>query len=122
MPAALAPDTPWDVGGCFSGSAVELSDGKQLLMYTGLRRPVNEEEAAEAAVEEDAAEAASEAPAEEEKITTENAVIGICFAHSATGDNEYLYRALQDELVMRGFSAGNIMAQEMTDRSSRQES
>ena len=49
LPAALAPDTPWDVGGCFSGSAAELSDGKQLLMYTGLRRPVNEEEAAEAA-------------------------------------------------------------------------
>jgi sucrose-6-phosphate hydrolase SacC (GH32 family) len=49
LPAALAPDTPWDVGGCFSGSAAELSDGRQLLMYTGLRRPMNEEEAAEAA-------------------------------------------------------------------------
>ena len=48
LPAALAPDTPWDVGGCFSGSAVELSDGKQLLMYTGLRKPLNEDEAAEA--------------------------------------------------------------------------
>ena len=27
MPAALAPDTPWDVGGCFSGSAIEMDDG-----------------------------------------------------------------------------------------------
>lgn len=76
------------------------------------------EDMTEAAQESDTEETAA---AEEEKITTENAVIGICFAHSATGDNEYLYRALQDELVMRGFSAGNIMAQEMTDRSSRQE-
>jgi ABC-type sugar transport system substrate-binding protein len=58
---------------------------------------------------------------EEVKITTENAVTGICFAHSETGDNEYLYYALQDELVMRGFSAENIMAQEMTGHSSRQE-
>ncbi len=76
------------------------------------------EDMTEAAQESDTEETAA---AEEEKITTENAVIGICFAHSETGDNEYLYRALQDELVMRGFSAGNIMAQEMTDRSSRQE-
>lgn len=58
---------------------------------------------------------------EEVKITTESAVIGICFAHSETGDNEYLYHALQDELVMRGFSAENIIAKEMTSRSSRQE-
>ena len=28
---------------------------------------------------------------EEEKITTENALVGICFARSGTGDNEYLY-------------------------------
>lgn len=58
---------------------------------------------------------------EEEKITTENAVVGICFARSDTGDNEYLYRALQDELVLRGFSADNIIAQDLTSRSSRQE-
>ena len=37
LPAALAPDTDYDKGGCFSGSAVELPDGKQLLMYTGVR-------------------------------------------------------------------------------------
>ncbi len=36
LPAALAPDSPPDQGGCFSGSAVELEDGRQLLMYTGV--------------------------------------------------------------------------------------
>ena len=35
-PAVLAPDSIPDEGGCFSGSAVELEDGRQLLMYTGL--------------------------------------------------------------------------------------
>ena len=35
-PAVLAPDSILDEGGCFSGSAVELEDGRQLLMYTGL--------------------------------------------------------------------------------------
>ncbi len=38
LPAALAPDTDYDKDGCFSGSAVELPDGRQLLMYTGVRR------------------------------------------------------------------------------------
>ncbi len=37
LPAALAPDSPWDSFGCFSGSAAELPDGRQLLMYTGVR-------------------------------------------------------------------------------------
>ena len=36
LPAALAPDTPVDKDGCFSGSAVELPDGRHLLMYTGV--------------------------------------------------------------------------------------
>ncbi len=36
LPAALAPDEPCDMDGCFSGSAVELPDGRQLLMYTGV--------------------------------------------------------------------------------------
>ena len=36
LPAALAPDAPYDRDGCFSGSAVELEDGRQLLMYTGV--------------------------------------------------------------------------------------
>lgn len=37
-PAALAPDTPADADGCFSGSAVGLPDGRMLLLYTGMRR------------------------------------------------------------------------------------
>ena len=38
LPAALAPDEAYDSYGCFSGSAAELSDGRQLLMYTGVRK------------------------------------------------------------------------------------
>ena len=38
LPAALAPDQIYDKDGCFSGSAVVLPDGKQLLMYTGVKR------------------------------------------------------------------------------------
>ncbi len=36
LPAALAPDECYDKDGCFSGSAIELADGRQLLMYTGV--------------------------------------------------------------------------------------
>ena len=36
LPAALAPDTAYDKDGCFSGSALELPDGRQMLMYTGV--------------------------------------------------------------------------------------
>lgn len=36
LPAALAPDVGCDRDGCFSGSAVVLPDGRQLLMYTGV--------------------------------------------------------------------------------------
>ena len=37
LPCALAPDSPADNGpGCFSGSATEMDDGKQLLMYTSV--------------------------------------------------------------------------------------
>lgn len=36
LPIALAPDSPWDQGGCFSGSALEADDGSLLLMYTGV--------------------------------------------------------------------------------------
>ncbi len=35
LPCAMAPDTEYDGSGCFSGSAVTLEDGRQLLMYTG---------------------------------------------------------------------------------------
>ncbi len=36
LPAALAPDEHYDKDGCFSGSAIELADGRHLLMYTGV--------------------------------------------------------------------------------------
>lgn len=38
LPAALAPDAPFDQDGCFSGSAAQLPDGRMLLLYTGVRR------------------------------------------------------------------------------------
>lgn len=37
LPCALAPDTPADQGGCFSGSAVPLPDGRLMLVYTGVQ-------------------------------------------------------------------------------------
>ena len=37
LPAAMAPDHEYDRDGCFSGSAVELPDGRHLLIYTGVR-------------------------------------------------------------------------------------
>lgn len=36
QPCALAPDEDYDQDGCFSGSAIELEDGKLLLMYTSV--------------------------------------------------------------------------------------
>lgn len=36
-PCALAPDTPADAAGCFSGSGVPLPDGRLLLIYTGVQ-------------------------------------------------------------------------------------
>ena len=36
LPAALAPDQFYDKDGCFSGNALTLPDGRQLLMYTGV--------------------------------------------------------------------------------------
>ncbi len=38
LPAALAPDEDYDKIGCFSGSAIELEDGRQLLMYTSVQQ------------------------------------------------------------------------------------
>ena len=43
LPVALAPDMPYDKDGCFSGSAIELPDGRQLLMYTGVREERQED-------------------------------------------------------------------------------
>ena len=36
VPCALAPDEHYDSFGVFSGSAIDLPDGRQLLMYTGV--------------------------------------------------------------------------------------
>ena len=36
LPAAMAPDMPYDREGCFSGTALALPDGRHLLMYTGV--------------------------------------------------------------------------------------
>ena len=44
LPAALAPDASYDAFGCFSGSAAELPDGRQLLMYTGVRQEGGDKE------------------------------------------------------------------------------
>lgn len=43
LPCAMAPDRKYDKAGCFSGSAITLSDGRQLLMYTGVRREKDED-------------------------------------------------------------------------------
>ena len=37
LPCALAPDRDYDKDGCFSGSAIELPDGRHLILYTGNR-------------------------------------------------------------------------------------
>ena len=42
LPCALAPDESYDSFGVFSGSALEMRDGRQLLMYTGVRKEGNE--------------------------------------------------------------------------------
>ena len=41
LPAAIAPDCLYDRDGCFSGSAIEMPDGRQLLMYTGVYNEVD---------------------------------------------------------------------------------
>lgn len=38
LPAALAPDMEYDKHGCFSGSAALMDNGRQLLIYTGVKR------------------------------------------------------------------------------------
>ncbi len=42
LPAAMAPDEQYDKNGCFSGSATELEDGRQLLVYTGVEKMEDE--------------------------------------------------------------------------------
>ncbi|WP_035769689.1 glycoside hydrolase family 32 protein [Butyrivibrio sp. NC2002] len=43
LPCAIAPDEEYDGAGCFSGSAIEMEDGKQLLVYTGVRKEEDED-------------------------------------------------------------------------------
>ncbi len=43
LPTAIAPDTEYDQNGCFSGSALEMPDGRQLLMYTSVVRREDED-------------------------------------------------------------------------------
>lgn len=38
LPAALAPEDEYDSFGCFSGSAMELPDGKHYIIYTGVHK------------------------------------------------------------------------------------
>ncbi len=42
LPAALAPDRAYDRDGCFSGNAITLEDGRQMLMYTGIYNEIVE--------------------------------------------------------------------------------
>ena len=37
LPDALVPDREYDIGGCFSGTALTCDDGRHMLMYTGCR-------------------------------------------------------------------------------------
>ncbi len=43
LPCALAPDQAYDKDGCFSGSAIELRDGRHLLIYTGVSQTDDDE-------------------------------------------------------------------------------
>lgn len=43
LPVAMAPDAPFDKDGCFSGTAIELPDHRQLLMYTGVVKEFHED-------------------------------------------------------------------------------
>ena len=44
LPCALAPDKDYDKDGCFSGSALELRDGRHLLIYTGVKKTDDSDE------------------------------------------------------------------------------
>lgn len=44
LPIAIGPDTAPDQDGCFSGSAIELEDGRQLLLYTGVIKSENKDD------------------------------------------------------------------------------
>ena len=42
LPCAMAPDSEYDRDGCFSGGAVEMDDGRHLLIYTGVSNRRNQ--------------------------------------------------------------------------------
>ena len=42
LPCAMAPDMEYDEAGCFSGSALEMEDGRHLLVYTGVHKEEDE--------------------------------------------------------------------------------
>lgn len=43
LPVVMAPDENYDKDGCFSGSALELADGRHLLMYTAVQKVTKED-------------------------------------------------------------------------------
>lgn len=43
MPAAMAPDKEYDNAGVWSGSAIELPDGRHMLMYTGMHEQLEDD-------------------------------------------------------------------------------
>ena len=43
LPDAIVPDRDYDIGGCFSGTALTLADGRHMLMYTGCRPDPDDE-------------------------------------------------------------------------------
>lgn len=43
LPVALAPDATFDKDGCYSGNAIELSDGRHLILYTGVVKTLRED-------------------------------------------------------------------------------
>ena len=42
LPAVMAPDRSYDSDGCYSGSTMTLSDGRQMIMYTGRHLIIDE--------------------------------------------------------------------------------
>lgn len=64
----------------------------------------------------------TDAPAaeEEQKLTTETALVGICLARSGSGDNERLLKELKETLVRKGFEEDHLLVQRLTGSRSTQ--
>lgn len=43
LPVALAPDQEYDKDGCYSGNAIQLKNGKHMIMYTGVEKRMDED-------------------------------------------------------------------------------